>query len=126
MADHKAEFVNHVGAIESDLGADHPTGIYYAGKKELGQWLRPISRVLDAIGAGTLVSAPQTGEDIDGLTQKGVPSFAPVQDTRFYFNYHHTAADTFDKIDMRHLNENAAVVTVLAYALADSAEAAPR
>jgi len=126
MADHKAEFVNHVGAIESDLGADHPTGIYYAGKKELGQWLRPISRVLDAIGAETLVSAPQTGEDIDGLTQKGVPSFAPVQDTRFYFNYHHTAADTFDKIDLRHLNENAAVVTVLAYALADSADAAPR
>jgi carboxypeptidase Q len=126
MVDHKAEFANHVGAIESDLGADHPTGIYYAGKKELGQWLKPISHVLEAIGAETLVSAPETGEDIDGLTQRGVPSFAPVQDSRFYFNYHHTAADTFDKIDLRHLNENAAVVTVLAYALADSAEAAPR
>ena len=126
MADYKAEFANHIGAIESDLGADHPTGIYYAGRRELGQWLRPVSQVLDAIGASTLISAPQTGEDIDGLRQKGVPSFAPVQDSRFYFNYHHTAADTFDKIDMRHLNENAAVVAVLAYALADSAEAAPR
>jgi carboxypeptidase Q len=126
MVDHKTEFANHIGAIESDLGADHPTGIYYAGKKELGQWLKPISQVLDAIGAETLISAPHTGEDIDGLTQRGVPSFAPVQDSRFYFNYHHTAADTFDKIDLRHLNENAAVVTVLAYALADSAEAAPK
>jgi hypothetical protein len=82
--------------------------------------------VLDAIGAETLINAPQTGEDIDGLTQKGVPSFAPVQDSRFYFNYHHTAADTFDKIDLRRLNENAAVVTVLAFALADSVETAPR
>jgi len=82
--------------------------------------------VLDAIGASTLISAPQTGEDIDGLRQKGVPSFAPVQDSRFYFNYHHTAADTFDKVDRRHLNENAAIVAVLAYALADSAEPAPR
>jgi Zn-dependent M28 family amino/carboxypeptidase len=126
MVDHKAEIANHVGAIESDLGADHPTGIYYAGRKELGQWLRPVSQVLDAIGAETLISAPHTGEDIDGLTQKGVPSFAPVQDSRFYFNYHHTAADTFDKVDMRHLNENAAAVTVLAYALADAAETAPR
>jgi carboxypeptidase Q len=126
MTDHKAEVANHIGAIESDLGADHPTGIYYAGKKELGQWLRPVSQVLDAIGAETLINAPQTGEDIDGLTQKGVPSFAPVQDSRFYFNYHHTAADTFDKIDLRHLNENAAVVTVLAFALADSVETAPR
>jgi len=126
MADYKAEFANHIGAIESDLGADHPTGIYYAGRRELGQWLRPVSQVLDAIGASTLISAPQTGEDIDGLRQKGVPSFAPVQDSRFYFNYHHTAADTFDKVDRRHLNENAAIVAVLAYALADSAEPAPR
>lgn len=126
MTDHAAEVANHVGAIESDLGADHPTGVYYSSRKKLDQWLRPVSQVLDAIGAATLVSAPQTGEDIGGLTEKGVPSFAPVQDSRFYFNYHHTAADTFDKIDMQHLNENAAVVTVLAYALADSAEAAPR
>jgi carboxypeptidase Q len=126
MADHKDEVVKHIGAIESDLGADHPTGIFYAGKPELGQWLRPVAGVLDAIGAETLASSPETGEDIAGLTEKGVPSFAPVQDSRFYFNYHHTAADTFDKVDPKQLNENAAVMTVLAYALADSAEAAPR
>jgi carboxypeptidase Q len=126
MADHKDEVANHIGAIESDLGADHPTGIYFAGKTALGEWLRPMAQVLDAIGAETLVEAPETGEDIAGLTEKGVPSFAPVQDSRFYFNYHHTAADTFDKVDPQHLNENAAVMTVLAFALADSAEAAPR
>jgi len=126
MADHKDEVANHIGAIESDLGADHPTGIYYSGKPALGGWLQPVAEVLDAIGAETMVDAPETGEDIGGLTEKGVPSFAPVQDNRFYFNYHHTAADTFDKVDPRHLNENAAVMAVLAYALADSAEPAPR
>jgi carboxypeptidase Q len=126
MADHAAEITNHIGAIESDLGADHPTGIYYAGKPALGHWLRPVAQVLDAIGAETLVNSPETGEDINGLTENGVPSFAPVQDNRTYFNYHHTAADTFDKVDPRHLNENAAVMAVLAYALADSAETAPR
>jgi carboxypeptidase Q len=126
MLEHQAEMGNHVGAIESDLGADHPTGIYYAGRPELGSWLRPVAHVLDADGAGTLVSTPGTGEDIAGLTEKGVPSFAPVQDSRFYFNYHHTAADTFDKIDKKHLNENAAIMAVLAYALADSPVAAAR
>lgn len=126
MVDYKDAVGDHVGAIESDLGADHPTGIYYAGKPELGRWLRPVSQVLESIGAETLISAPETGEDIAPLTVQGVPSFAPVQDSRFYFNYHHTAADTFDKIDPRHLNENAAVMAVLAYALADSDEAAPR
>ncbi|MGA3046657.1 MAG: M20/M25/M40 family metallo-hydrolase [Terracidiphilus sp.] len=126
MVDNKDQMANHIGAIESDLGADHPSGIYYAGKPALGEWLRPVSQELDAIGAETLVAAPETGEDIGGLTEKGVPSFAPVQDSRFYFNYHHTAADTFDKVDPQHLNENAAVMSVLAYALADSADTAPR
>jgi hypothetical protein len=36
MADHNSAIANHIGAIESDLGADHPAGIYYAGKGELG------------------------------------------------------------------------------------------
>jgi hypothetical protein len=126
MVDHNNEIANHIGAIESDLGADHPAGIYYAGNSELGQWLKPVAQVLDAVGAETLVSTPETGEDIAGLTAKGVPSFAPIQDSRFYFNYHHTAADTFDKIDPKHLNENAAVMAVLAYALADSPQPAPR
>lgn len=126
MTAHAAEIGNHVGAIESDLGADHPTGIYYAGKPELGGWLRPVAQVLDANGAGSLTGAPETGEDIAGLTEKGVPSFAPIQDSRFYFNYHHTAADTFDKIDEKHLNENAAIMAVLAYALADSPAPAAR
>jgi Zn-dependent M28 family amino/carboxypeptidase len=85
-----------------------------------------LSHVLDPIGGETLTSSPETGEDINGLTEQGVPSFAPIQDGRYYFNYHHTAADTFDKVDPKHLNENAAIVTVLAYALADSAEPAPR
>ena len=126
MADHGSEMANHIGAIESDLGADHPTGIYYAGKAEMGTWLQPVAQVLGAIGAETLTAAPETGADIEGLTEKGVPSFAPIQDSRFYFNYHHTAADTLDKVDPQHLNENAAVNAVLAYALADSPEPAPR
>jgi len=126
VAEHGSDAANHIGAIECDLGADHPSGIYYAGKPALGDWLRPVGQVLDAIGAAQLEAAPGTGEDIEGLTEKGVPSFAPIQDSRFYFNYHHTAADTFDKVDPKLLNENAAVMTVLAYALADSAETAPR
>jgi carboxypeptidase Q len=126
MQEHASEFANHIGAIESDLGAGHPDGVLYAGKPELGAWLQPVAQALEPIGAQTFRSSPETGEDIDGLTQKGVPSFAPSQDSRFYFNYHHTPADTFDKVNPRELSENAAVMTVLAYALADSAEAAPR
>jgi carboxypeptidase Q len=125
-AEHASELQNHVAAMESDLGAGHPIGILFVGKPELEDWMRPVAQVLDAIGAGTVKASREAGTDVDPLNQKGVPGFSPNQDSRFYFNYHHTAADTFDKVNPRELNENAAVMTVLAYALADSGNPAPR
>jgi len=124
--EHAAELANHVGALESDLGADHPTGITFAGKPELGDWLRPVAHQLEPIGAALLTQAEHVGSDVAAVVSKGVPGFTPSQDSRFYFNYHHTAADTFDKVDPAHLNQNAAVMTVTAYALADAATTAPR
>jgi carboxypeptidase Q len=126
IKEHVGDVANHIGALESDLGAGHPDGVLFAGKPELGAWLQPVAQALDPIGASTFRSSPETGEDINVLTEKGVPSFAPSQDGRFYFNYHHTPADTFDKVNPRELSENAAVMTVLAYALADSDQPAPR
>ena len=125
-ADHAGDLQNHIAALESDLGAGHPIGISFVGKPELEEWVRPVTQVLQAIGAGTVRSSGEVGTDVNPLNEKGVPGFSPKQDSRFYFNYHHTAADTFDKVDPRELAENAAVMTVMAYALADSANPAPR
>lgn len=122
--EHAAQLKDHVGAIESDLGAGHPLGIIASGKPELGEWLRPVGHALEPIGAAVISPSPEAGEDIGFL--QGVPQFAPNQDSRFYFNYHHTPADTFDKVNPQELNENAAVMAVLAYALADSGTPAPR
>jgi carboxypeptidase Q len=124
--DHAGDLANHVAALESDLGAGHPGGFRYVGKQELEEWTRPVARVLDVIGASSVSRAGEVGTDVDPINHKGVPGFSPAQDSRFYFNYHHTPADTFDKVDPRELNENAAVMTVLAYALADARETAPR
>ena len=122
--EHASDMANHIGALESDLGSDHPTGVTYAGPATLGDYLRPVAQVLDAIGASTLTRGEEAGEDIGFL--KGLPGFTPTQDSRFYFNYHHTAADTFDKVNPQSLGENAAVMAVLAYALADASTPAPR
>jgi carboxypeptidase Q len=124
--DHAAEITEHVGALESDLGCDHPTGITFAGSPDLIEWLAPVARQLNPIGASLVTAGADVGEDVMSVVSKGVPGFTPTQDSRYYFNYHHTAADTFDKVDARHLGENAAVMAVLAYALADASTAAPR
>jgi hypothetical protein len=52
------------------------------------------------------------------INQGGVPAIAPVQDTRRYFDYHHTAADTFDKVHIDEIRRVIEVIAPLVYALA--------
>lgn len=126
-AEEKANITKHFAAIESDLGASHPIGILFTAKPEAQPYFVPISNILRSQGAGLLQSQPGgVGADIGPLTQAGVPSFAPWFDTRTYFNYHHTAADTFDKIDPKELAEAGSVMAVLAYGLANLEVPLPR
>jgi carboxypeptidase Q len=60
------------------------------------------------------------------MSEAGVPGFGVMQDGRTYFNYHHTAADTLDKVVPSELRENAAAMAVLAYALTNMKETLPR
>lgn len=125
-ADNAGKMDKHFAAIETDSGADHPLGLNIAGQREVKAVLAPVAAVLQASGAGVLNLAEHTGADIEPLEKAGVPAFAPIQDSRFYFNYHHTPADTLDKIVPRQLAENSAVVAVAAYALASMERPLPR
>jgi carboxypeptidase Q len=126
-ADHKAEMANHLGAIESDLGAGHPLGFQAHVDPKALEYLAPVSAILSASGAGLMeLSAEPVEADISPLEIAGVPGFGLYQDSRYYFNYHHTAADTLDKIVPSELAENAAAMAVLAYALANMPEPLPR
>jgi hypothetical protein len=117
--DHEKEIQNHFAAMETDGGAGHPIGINIKGKPEVKKMLAPVATILQESGAGNLHLVEHCGADIEPLEKAGVPSFSPIQDSRFYFNYHHTAADTLDKIVPKELAENSAVVAVAAYALAN-------
>jgi carboxypeptidase Q len=124
--DHEKEWMNHFAAMETDGGADHPLGINIKAKPEVKQMFAPIAAILQGSGAGMLNLVEHCGADIGPMEKAGVPAFSPIQDSRFYFNYHHTAADTLDKIVPKQLAENSAVVAVLAYALANMEQPLPR
>ena len=117
----------HFAAIESDLGASHPLGINFAGKPEAVPYLRPLASILTDQGASQIQVVPGAiGADTGPLTRGGVPSLAPWFDQRTYFQFHHTAADTFDKIDPKNLAEVGAVIAVLTYGLANLEQPLPR
>jgi len=124
---HASEFANFVGAIESDMGAGHPLGFNSKINPSAVPFLRPMLEVMRNTGATALrQSTFSPGSDIAPMVKAGVPGFAPLQDVRTYFNYHHTAADTLDKIVPRELQENAAAMAVLGYTLANMPQTLPR
>jgi carboxypeptidase Q len=126
-AAHSAEFANHVAAIESDLGAAHPLGFNVKMSAQAMEALKPVQKILESFGANLIKGVPfSPGADISSMSQAGVPALGIMQDGRTYFNYHHTAADTLDKINPAELRENAAAMAVMGYALACAAQPLPR
>ncbi len=124
--DHEKEIPNHFAAMETDGGAGHPIGVNIKANPEVKKMFAPVANILQESGAGILDLVEHCGADIEPLEKAGVPAFSPIQDNRFYFNYHHTAADTLDKIVPKELAENSAVVAVVAYALANMERPLPR
>ena len=125
----------HAAAIEMDNGAERPTGIGYStfhytrGQNPKAQTMsaeqqlsfsrcEQIGKLLKTIEAAQ-VRPYGGGEDIQPLTADGVPSLSPSNVGIHYFDWHHTATDTLDKVDPENFNRNAAVLAVLSYVLAD-------
>jgi len=89
--------------------------------------LQPVLSALGPIGATALSRCDgDLGTDIAPLQEAGVPGFAPLVDSRHSFDYHHTAADTLDKVDPESLRSQVATMAVLAYFLAELPAPLPR
>jgi hypothetical protein len=118
-----AHAASHVGAIESDNGAGRPFGLRASVPAASSRLFAPLLAVLQPLGAGVFQrqDALSTG-DLSGLERAGVPSFAPLIDTSRYFDYHHTAADTLDKVDPDNLRRHVALMTTTAWFLANVEE----
>ncbi len=125
--DYTKDFPNHVAAIESDSGAAHPLGFNVKMSQAAVELLHPVMDVMQSFGTTVLQPSNNApGADITAMSQAGVPALGLEQDGRTYFHYHHSAADTLDKIVPSELRENAAAMAVMGYALASMKEPLPR
>jgi Iap family predicted aminopeptidase len=123
--EHAAELGRTVLALEADSGGFPPRGFSVEAKPEVTP--RAVARVAQIAalvdGTGELgrleVRAGHGGADISPLVPAGVPTVGLGTHGRQYFDYHHTEADTLDKVDPAHLADNVAVIAVLAYVVAD-------
>lgn len=119
-AAHKGD--NHVLAMESDFGADRVWRADYklaAGAKTVHQ---RIASGLEPLGIVNSALVPNGGADIRSLVQAGVPVIDLQQDGTVYFDLHHTADDTLDKIDPELLAQNVAAWTTVLTIAANAQE----
>jgi carboxypeptidase Q len=123
---HGSELAHHVAAMELDSGAGAPVGVSLkagAGASSLVElWLPPLA----PLGAGTLLAQEAGGADLTPLATARVPLLTVVQDHTHYFDVHHSAADTLDKVDPQAFSRTAAAVAWMTYALAESPGVLPR
>ncbi|HUD45785.1 MAG TPA: M28 family metallopeptidase [Candidatus Baltobacteraceae bacterium] len=122
---HKNELPRHVLAIESDRGTFQPLGFSFvgsdAGRREVEKLAAPLAR----IGANKIFSEGSEA-DVGQLERDGVPTLALVDDGRRYFWYHHTEADTLDKLDPGQLAACATAMAVMAWEAANAPVPIPR
>jgi hypothetical protein len=112
---------NHVAAIEMDGGAEKPTGFGLSANGDLQGLLgrvREIGALLDRVDAGS-IQPGGGGADIAPIMVDGVPGLALRTVGTHYFDWHHSRADTTDKVKLEDLRANIAAMAVMAYVLAD-------
>ena len=120
---HRAELAKHIFAIESDSGTYRPEGLGLAASAppQARANLREIAKLLSGLGADGI--APSGGgADIGPIMREGVLGASLDVDGTHYFDIHHTASDTLDKINPRDLQLCVATMAVFAYAIADLPE----
>ena len=83
--------------------------------------LRDIATLLHSVGADT-VHPGGGGSDISPLMAAGVPALGEETTMAHYFDWHHTEADTLDKVDPQDFRKNVASLAVMVYVLADMPE----
>jgi len=123
LVEHADELRRHVAAIEADIGCFTPIGygVDCADDARLAIAARQLRSILDLSSsvARLEVRKGHSAPDVGPMKAHGVIVMGHDTDPARYFDYHHTHADTLDKIDPLDLRKNVAVMAVTAYVIAD-------
>jgi len=117
---HGPELVRHAAALEADSGTGRPLGLSWNAGPSAAPLFAGISGVLATLDAPRLETEGYGGADISPLIVAGVPLVGLDQDASTYFDFHHTANDTFDKIVPKDLDRATAAAAAIAWCLAEA------
>jgi hypothetical protein len=118
--EHADELPKHVLALEADLGAGKVWAMRALAAPAGRAFLQEVSRDLAPLGIEWLEPPAFGGADLSPLEPAHVALADLAQDASEYFDYHHTADDTLDKVDPKSLAQVVAAYAVTAWRVADA------
>jgi carboxypeptidase Q len=119
-AAHAAELDKHVLAIEADLGDGRVYEARFLGDPASAPAFRVVAAAAAPLGVLASGDDAHGGSDLIPLVAAGVPAMDLRQDATHYFDFHHTANDTFERVHKADLDQAAAAFAAAAYAAADA------
>ncbi len=119
-AAHAGAVRQHIIAAESDFGAGRIYGFNSNAPAHARDALLTIAKALQPLGIEYLPARGGPGPDVLPLASQGVTWAWLGQDGTDYFDYHHTANDTLDKIDPAALDQQVAAYAVFAWLVAEA------
>ncbi len=117
---HAEELGQHFAALESDFGIGKVLVFRSGVTEEAMPLVRDLARLLAPLGIEYHDMPAFGGADLGPIRPARVPFFDLPQDATDYFDYHHTADDTLDKLSAEDLKQNVAAYVAAAYVLAET------
>jgi carboxypeptidase Q len=126
-ADRYAENANnHVFALESDSGVLTPAMLGFSGSVPARSLVVQIASLLTPLGLAD-VTPGGGGADIGPIAQLGnVPTMAYLGDATRFFVFHHTAADTVERVAPEDVSRATAAIAAMTWVIAEMPERLPR
>lgn len=109
---------HHVVGIECDGGTFRPRGFSGTMPPDMKQDLLDAFEHIELIGASEIRDG-EGGADTGPLLKKGIPVMELDVDISRYFWYHHTEADTPDKLNGQEMNDCTYAMAIAAWACAN-------
>ena len=103
-----------IAAIESDGGGFIPTGFSIDASEEKILKLKEWIKLFENYGMHQ-VDVGWGGVDIDPLKELNIPLIGLETSSQRYFDYQHSAKDTFDKVNKREMQLGSAAMAALIY-----------
>jgi hypothetical protein len=119
---HRAEMDRIAGVVVIDEGIGRITGFSMGGRHDTESALRTIVKPVESWGVINDTLDAMWGTDHFDYMLEGVPTLVANQEPANYMVNYHAASDTLDKVDIRELKINTAIIGVIAFGIAETPE----